>query len=363
MQKLKVLLPGFIFLITQTCLAQQDPAVIEYINTYKDIAISEMIRTGVPAAIKLAQGIHETEAGTSKLVKKSNNHFGIKCKSDWKGMSVRHTDDAPHECFRKYENAMDSYKDHSDFLKKSPRYALLFELEPTDYEGWAYGLKKAGYATNSRYPQILIKLIEDYHLQDYSLIALGKLDPADESLVKQQSKQTSNEADVIPTNIIIEKPVVMEPEQEIVLQAKKPAKKDGQLQQMTAAKAAPVYPDGEFKINDTKVVYVRKGTPYLTLAEQYNIPLARIFEFNEMKQQEMADKDQLIFLMRKRKTGANEQHIVQEGEALSDIAQAEAIRIESLLELNYLKPGMKPAVGSVLYLKSKAPSMPALAGK
>jgi len=117
----------------------------------------------VPAAITLAQGLHESEAGTSELVKSSNNHFGIKCKDDWKGGMIYHDDDARQECFRSYATAADSYRDHSDFLRKGSRYAFLFQLDPTDYEGWAYGLKRAGYATNIRYSQILIKLIKDYN--------------------------------------------------------------------------------------------------------------------------------------------------------------------------------------------------------
>ncbi len=359
MQKLMTLLLVFIFLGAKISFAQQDPVVIDYINTYKEIAISEMKRSGVPAAIKLAQGIHETEAGTSILVKKSNNHFGIKCKSDWTGMTVRHTDDAPRECFRKYESALDSYKDHSDFLRKSSRYASLFTLDPTDYSGWAYGLKKAGYATNSKYSQIIIKLIENYHLQDYTLIALGKLDPPEVFLVKQeQGKPVNGEEDIIPTNIIIEKPVEMPPEPEIIIKVKRSAKKETEEQQ-----TAPVYPDGEFKINETRVIYAKKGISYLIIAEKYGLRLARLFEFNDMKEQEFADKDQLVYLMKKKKTGINDQHIVQEGETLEDIAQEEAIRMESLLDYNFLKRGMKPAIGSVLYLKSKAPSMPALASK
>src|SRR5580765_8463276 len=151
--------------------------VIDYIDTYKAIAISEMKRTGIPAAIILAQGIHETEAGTSELVRKSNNHFGIKCKDYWTGDKVYHNDDAKGECFRSYPRAFDSYIDHSDFLKNSPRYASLFQLDPTDYEAWAKGLRQAGYATNPKYATILINIINNYHLQDYTLIALGKMRP------------------------------------------------------------------------------------------------------------------------------------------------------------------------------------------
>jgi flagellum-specific peptidoglycan hydrolase FlgJ len=161
----------------------KDELIQQYIASYKNLAIEEMKRTGVPAAIKLAQGIHETEAGNSVLVKKSNNHFGIKCKTGWDGPKVYHDDDERGECFRSYTAAEASYRDHSNFLKNSQRYAFLFALDPTDYKGWAYGLKKAGYATNIKYSQILIKLIEEYHLDTYSLIALGKIPDTEADLL------------------------------------------------------------------------------------------------------------------------------------------------------------------------------------
>ncbi|MFL5787976.1 MAG: glycoside hydrolase family 73 protein, partial [Flavisolibacter sp.] len=164
MKKLKLYLI-FVFVLSGNLIfAQHSEIVKQYIATYKDIAMQEMQRTGVPAAITLAQGIHETEAGTSDLVRSSNNHFGIKCKGDWTGPTVHHDDDAKGECFRKYSDPADSYKDHSDFLRYRPNYAFLFKIDPTDYESWAWGLKKAGYATNPKYPQILIKIINDYNL-------------------------------------------------------------------------------------------------------------------------------------------------------------------------------------------------------
>src|ERR1022692_3656457 len=148
-----------ILFISKISVAQNAEDIVNYINAYKDIAISEMQRSGIPSAIILAQGIHETEAGTSELVRKSNNHFGIKCKDTWTGSVVYHEDDARGECFRSYGSPLDSYKDHSDFLRNSARYAFLFKIDPADYSSWAHGLKKAGYATNKKYPQILIKLI------------------------------------------------------------------------------------------------------------------------------------------------------------------------------------------------------------
>ena len=162
-KKASILLVCVIFVYNT--LTAQNPAIIRYINTYKFLAIQEMQRTGVPASIKLAQGILETQAGESDLVKRSNNHFGIKCKTAWNGNKVYHDDDEKGECFRAYGSAEDSYRDHSDFLKRSQRYAFLFQLDPADYKDWAKGLKKAGYATNPKYTQQLIKYIETYDLQ------------------------------------------------------------------------------------------------------------------------------------------------------------------------------------------------------
>ena len=321
--------------------AQDAEIINNYIETYKELAIAEMQRTGVPASIKLAQGIHETMAGTSVLVQKSNNHFGIKCKSNWAGESVSHDDDAHGECFRKYPKAEDSYRDHSNFLKNSPRYAGLFSLDPLDYSGWAYGLKKAGYATNPRYPLIIIKLIETYHLQDYSLIALEKLDRDDLAVAKAMSRDSAAIAD------------------SAIAMANDGNEADPEVVAEPVLKAVS-YPSGEFKINETRVMYGTKGTPLLLIAQQYNVPLNRLFEFNEMAEVENLLKDQLVYLQRKRRTGNNEFHIVQAGETLRDIAQEEAIRLESLLEYNQLKEYMKPAIGERLYLRNAAPSVPRL---
>lgn len=145
----------------------------QYIREHKDWAIAEQQRSGVPAAITLAQGVHETDAGSSELATMANNHFGIKCKKEWTGETFAHDDDAPQECFRKYRSGLESYKDHSDYLKNSKRYQSCFALDATNYAGWARELKKCGYATNPVYAQKLIKIIEDYHLQDYTIAGLN----------------------------------------------------------------------------------------------------------------------------------------------------------------------------------------------
>ncbi len=147
---------------------------LNYIETYKDIAIQEMNLYGIPASITLAQGILESGDGQSRLATKANNHFGIKCHTDWKGKKIYHDDDEKGECFRVYKNPEESYRDHSLFLVERPRYSDLFKLERTDYKGWARGLKSAGYATNPKYADMLIKLIEDYQLYLYDAFSADK---------------------------------------------------------------------------------------------------------------------------------------------------------------------------------------------
>lgn len=315
----------FLCLLTGPILWAQSPdAIREYIEQYKEAAMQEMLRSGVPAAITLAQGIHESAAGTSKLVRISNNHFGIKCKGEWTGPSVSHDDDARGECFRKYSDPMESYRDHSEFLATRSHYAALFKLDPTDYEGWAYGLKKAGYATNPKYPQILIKIINDYNLQAYTLVAMERKNSgADWAL---------NANDAAPAKASF----------------------------ATERKVQKNYPSGVFMINKTKVLWVDEGISFLKVAEEHHLSLHRLFEFNDMAPQDVSSKGQLLYLQRKRKVGAQEFHQVEEGETLYDIAQVEGLRLQSLLEYNQLTAGMKPAVGEKLYLTSDAPGAPRL---
>jgi LysM repeat protein len=312
--------------------AQKSADVLYYIDTYKELAINEMKRTGIPAAIKIAQGIHETSAGQSDLVKRSNNHFGIKCKSSWLGEKVYHDDDARGECFRSYARPEDSYMDHSDFLKNNQRYAFLFTLDPTDYEGWAYGLKKAGYATNIRYSQILIKIIKDYNLQDYTLIALGRMKPGDNILVANTKENVE---------------VIAAPGVDVAVTEEEKQKR---------------FPAGIFEINDTKVIYAPANTAWLSIAEAHQINLNRLWDFNDLENDaDILREGQLVYLQRKRKTGSAAYHIVKQGETLYDIAQQEGIRLSSLLDLNKLDEDMKPGVGEKLYLQQEAPSRPALA--
>lgn len=301
-----------LLLLTLFAAAQNSEIIKNYIKTYRSIAITEMHRTGVPAAIKLAQGIHESMAGQSELVMKSNNHFGVKCKSDYTGPYVLHDDDRPRERFMKYESPQQSYIDQSDFLRGKQRYASLFDLDPTDYKGWAYGLKQAGYATNPKYPQLLINIIEKYNLQDYTLIALGKAEMPNDLKELFAAKNT--------------------PEQAVIN-----------------------YPENDFKINETRVVYVKKGSNLYDISKKYNVPLEWLYSFNDFATtSSILPKNQLVYLQLKRTVGHNDFHEVKEGESLYDIAQAEAIRLESLLKYNKLTKFASPAIGAKLYLKEPA---------
>jgi flagellum-specific peptidoglycan hydrolase FlgJ len=161
--------------------------VLAYIEKYKAVAKENMIRTGIPASITLGQAILESGAGTGPLSVQANNHFGIKCHKEWTGASIKYTDDAENECFRKYEDPSQSFKDHSFFLTSRPRYAELFEFQKDDYRSWAYGLKAAGYATDKQYPDKLIGLIEKYELSKYDAEVLGK--------------------NYVPTTTIVSKPI------------------------------------------------------------------------------------------------------------------------------------------------------------
>jgi len=313
----------------------QNMTVDQYVATYKGLAISEMQRTGVPASITLAQGILETEGGNSDLLKSSNNHFGIKCKSSWTGETVYHDDDARGECFRKYGCAADSYKDHSDFLKNSDRYSFLFQLDPLDYRAWAQGLRRAGYATNPKYAQILIQYIEQYHLNDYTLVALGKFkDTAQAGIAGAEVQAPTSTASVSAPAPAVQTPAV-------------------ETAAVVAAPKKAAYPQGEFHINETRVIFVPAGTSLLALADQYHISLAYLVDFNDLKDNNELPKDQLVYLQRKRKVGGKDVHVVEGGETLYDIAQSEGIRLSALMEYNLLQAGTEPAPGTALYLQAK----------
>ncbi len=294
---------------------------VQYIELYKDIAIREMKRMGVPAAITLAQGLLETESGNSPLVKKSNNHFGIKCKSNWTAGGVTHDDDAIGECFRLYKTADESYRDHSNFLRAGERYAFLFKLDVKDYKAWAYGLKKAGYATNPKYPMILIKHIEQYNLQQYTLSAADEAPKFDAGKYQDDAEE----------KIVEEK----------ILQEEKIADEASMLDAG----------DKVITVNGSKCVYAGKGTSLLVVATKNNIALSKMLGFNELAEDGLLIKNQNIFLEKKPKTGDKDFYEAKAGESLYDIAQKNGIQLQYMLDYNKLWGNEQIKAGTKIYLK------------
>lgn len=289
----------------------------EYIATYKDDAIETMKRTGIPASITLAQGILESGDGNSDLARKANNHFGIKCHSDWTGPTYTMDDDAKDECFRKYRKVIDSYKDHAEFLTGRNRYAFLFELKTTDYKGWAKGLKKAGYATNPKYPELLIGIIERSELYTFD-------DP------KAQKKSAKN--DQIATK---ESP-------------KRPASSD-QYRSKT----------GEHKVvtskNNIKYVIAKSNDNLEEIADEFNMGLWQITKYNDLSESDKPELGDIIYLQPKRRKGQQEFHSVNTGESMYEISQMYGVKLKKLYKRNRVNEGYQPEVGEKIYLQGKRP--------
>jgi Mannosyl-glycoprotein endo-beta-N-acetylglucosaminidase/LysM domain len=357
----------------------QREKVQNYVNQYKDLAMAEMRRTGVPASITLAQAILESQSGESKLAQKSNNHFGIKCKTEWTGEKTYHDDDLRQECFRVYPTVEDSFKDHSDFLKNREYYTALFKLDPTDDKGWAYGLKKAGYATEKTYPTRLLKLIEDFELHQYSVQALENKDlPISNERVETKVSAPTN-TPIVKSSAVTSMPVNNSPRLRVINQTKPPVveeqeKMDSLVNQTAAAietaqqeqelvktnkenykepvKKNTLYPSEPFSINHTKVIFAAAGTATLSIANKYGISLSKLFDFNEMEQKDILDQDQLLFLEKKLKKGATDVYVCKAGETLTEIAQKEGVRLDALMEYNNLSKNSVLTDGQKLQLRA-----------
>ncbi len=318
MRKTILLLSSCLFFAISSFAQSQQTA--SYIKKYKHIAIQEMVRTGVPAAISLAQGIVESGAGTSWLSTHANNQFGIKCKSNWQGKTVHQDDDKNNECFRKYTHPEASWRDHSNFLRARERYHFLFYLDPLDYKAWAYGLKEAGYATNNKYAHSLIKTIRKYHLNQYTK----------QGIIRLANSEAKNDNTSISTE--------SHPE------------KASNIHHPKTATHTPLDREPEV-INRRKAIYLPAGTQLIGIANQYDIPLRRLLRYNELESDVLA-RNMFVFIEKKRKQGNHTKHIVTSGETTyHQIAQKEGIRLKWLLKRNYLKGEKAPAPGDVLILK------------
>lgn len=290
---------GF-FLLLLSCVVAMLPAqrrnqaYEDYIKKYRKIAVEEMERYHIPASITLAQGLLESGAGRSTLARKSNNHFGIKCGSRWEGRTVRHDDDARNECFRAYKHPRDSYEDHSKFLRTGARYAFLFRLKITDYKGWARGLKKAGYATDPRYADRLINIIELYELDQYDW------------------KGGLKWAEDFPN------------------------------------------PHQPYLANELLYIIARRGDTFKSLSKEMGISKKKIRKYNELPKDYKFQGGEIVYLEKKR-SRATKDHIcytVRPGDSMYSISQKFGVRLSRLYKMNNMKPeSPAPKVGEILRLR------------
>ena len=265
-----------------------------YIKQYRDLAVEEMKKYRIPASITLAQGLLESGAGQSTLARKSNNHFGIKCGSDWRGKTVSHDDDARGECFRAYKHPQQSYEDHSKFLANRPRYASLFKLDITDYKGWARGLKKAGYATNPRYAEQLIGIIELYDLHKYD--------------------------------------------------------KKGGLKWM---KENP-NPHQTYIANGLVYIVVRAGDSWKSISKELDISQKKLRKYNDLYKGYALQVGDILYLEKKNRKAGKEHivHVLRAGESMYSISQKYGIRLKNLYKLNKMdEDDPAPEVGTILRLR------------
>lgn len=287
------------FLIFKNAVSQTI-TVKQYIDTFKNIAMKEMLEYKIPASITLAQGLLESGSGNSRLAKQGNNHFGIKCKKDWTGCTILEDDDALQECFRCYSKAEDSYKDHSRFLKENKRYAALFTLDISDYKSWAKGLLAAGYATNQKYAELLISTIERNKLMQYDSMILSGYNPYNTQ---------------VPARIDI------------------------------------VY-------NKVPSTVVQQNETIDKIANVNNKTINKIIKYNDLNFHSNIEPGDVLYLKPKKRKASVSNHEVKEGETMWEISQKYAIRISSLYKKNLMEVGTEPKAGVILNLQSKASSRP-----
>ena len=288
----------------------------EYIETYKNIAIQKQKEYKIPASITLAQGILESGSGNSILAQKANNHFGIKCHKGWTGKTFTMDDDAKDECFRKYKKVEDSYRDHSLFLTQRGRYSFLFEYNVTDYKKWAYGLKKAGYATNPKYPELLIRIIEKYNLQQYDKVKGSK-----------SNKKSNPKTDNIKASDI----------------------------SISDYKKSEVWSSGRqiYKNNGKNLIIIEKGDTFYGLAKEFEMYQWQFIKYNDLEKNHILKIGEIIYLQKKKRKADRKYkvHLVDQGETMWKISQLYGVKLSRLYKINNMKKGTQPIVGKRVVLR------------
>lgn len=357
----------------------------QYISTYKDIAIHQMKIYGIPASIILAQACLESGNGNSRLALKANNHFGIKCHDTWKGKRLYNDDDEKGECFRKYNNPEDSYKDHSEFLKNGRRYQSLFDIKKTDYKAWAHGLKAAGYATNPKYAPMLIEIIEKNELYKYDsnwaslkseynankerekeLRLQKKAERAQNKAARKAAKEAKRAARKAAKNNTIAASVVAP----TVIGATTATKvsttveiineqPQGVIAENTES-LAPLKSSNLYRYSMDRQIYEENNVPYIIatqgdtysiIAKEYNLFTGEVLSFNDLKKDVTIETGTIVYIKRKKKLGTDNTYVVASGETMYFISQKKGIRLESLYELNKMYIGTEPETGTILNLR------------
>jgi LysM repeat protein len=297
----------------------------QYIQAFKDIAVAEMNRSGIPASISLAQGMLESDNGNSTLARKANNHFGIKC-HDWEGETIYHDDDDDNECFRKYDSPKDSYRDHTDFLLNGSRYVFLFYLDQTDYKGWARGLEKAGYATTRSYAKDLIRIIEENELFVY------------DTAPKRKKRKPVSEEEVV---------AISDSSKVVGGKSRQAGEK------VTGEKTLSGTQHEILTLNRINYIIVNKGDTYLGISEEFKLLPFELARYNEIERNAELDSGQVLFIQPKRNKASVEYkfHKVAEGETMYQIAQKYGIKLQKLYEKNLMNEGTEPSPGDILTLR------------
>lgn len=292
----------------------------DYITMFREAAIADMQKTGVPASITLAQGMYESDNGNSPLAKEAKNHFGIKCHTEWNGPTFHQDDDEKNECFRKYKSVQESYDDHSYFLRSRDRYSFLFSLDITDYKGWAHGLKKAGYATNPEYAKKIIDLIERYNLQIYD--HKGATIPAANTNDSPVKTNSSNK-------VIVD----IQPEKKAVTK-----------------KTVAIQENGN-TINNIPFIKAKKGDSWVKISRDQNLELWQLLNYNDADKNDILHDGEIVFLKGKKNHATVEEHIVKQNETMRDIAQMYGVKLNKLYRMNMMNSGSQPKPGDKIILK------------
>ena len=363
-----------------------------YVNRYASLAVTEMYRSGVPASITLSQGLLESRYGLSALAAEGHNHFGIKCHNDWKGKTMAVDDDAKGECFRVYDADIESFRDHSDFLRYRDRYKFLFDFPVTDYKAWANGLKKAGYATDPAYPAKLIKLIEDYDLSRFDKAKPADFEPggkyadlgaeAPSASVSDKDKPLDDRA-LFPKQTKPEtKPAAKETraEKKARTKAEREARKAAKQHQKPAEAIPEALPESPnaleeaevaqekelreefhfqmgrkiYKQNGVPFLYAMEGEDYRTIAEENNIIYKQLLRYNDLGAEERLLPGTVVYLQAKKnqtRKGLDKYIVERDGESLRDICQRFGVKQKSIQKLNGFAPSHSLREGDTILLR------------